>query len=411
MARRRPGLAAGLALTAALAWPVASGRPASGEGTPTPVPTADAPSSRGTATPPRPSLTGDRDGRRTGRRTTVTLAASGHLSRQSEPFASARAALPARFRVHESRRWVVLSDADHAWTERQMQRLERTAHQFERAMRRLGVRPKAIRHKLVCVLFSDREAYRRFAAAEDRVTDGWVAGYYAPSTDRVVFYHGESNPSVIEARGRLAEMRDETARLTAEIRGALASGDLERADALRAHERRWRSHLVRERARVDAFADEIAVATTVHEGVHQLAFHTGIQSPAVRHPLWLSEGLATSFETDDVNRSFGPDHDGGERRRSFDELLAEDRLLELEELVAIVDVAGADADHVHVVYSQTYAFFTWCFRHRRTELRRFLELVNDNRRPLTGPRAVELFERAFGDVEKIERAWLRAERA
>ena len=64
-----------------------------------------------------------------------------------------------------------------------------------------------------------------------------------------------------------------------------------------------------------------------------------------------------------------------------------------------------------MVYSQSYALVTWLARHRKTELRDYLMLtLKEPRGRPTAQRHLHLFEQAFGDVDRLEQAWLRHER-
>jgi hypothetical protein len=338
------------------------------------------------------------------------LCDSRRLTRQSEAFDAARSVLGASFRTYETRRYVVLSDADPVWTRTQSERLERTHHQFHRFARRIGLRPLPLQHKLVCVLFEDRADYQRFARAQDDVMDPWIAGYYAPVPDRVVFYHGKANPSVVAARVRLDEMADDVDSISRELADAMRGGRKGDAEALHEYRQRYQQHLRRERVRVDTFTEQVNIATTVHEAVHQLLFHTRVQSVGVHYPVWISEGLATTFETGTTSSAFGPDHEYEPRREAFDELLAKDGLLDLEAFVAWLRLPN-DEDVVHAAYHQSYALVTWMSRYRRNELRHYLEQI---RREMPGElseaRARSLFEGSFGSIAALERAWLRAER-
>jgi len=339
------------------------------------------------------------------------LAAKRPLPAASPAYEQARSHLPGRFRELQTRRFIVLSDADRQWTRLQAQRLERTHHQFQRFARRLGLEPLPLRHKLVCVLFADREDYQHFARTEDEVADPWIAGYYAPKHDRVVFYRGEANPSVVEARAKLREMRTEMDALAREADSATQEGHPDQAEVLRQQSRRYRDHLQRESERVDAFADQVSTSTTVHETTHQLLFHTRIQSPRIQYPIWISEGLATSFETDDTDGSFGPDHDYPTRRDAFSELLRSNDLIDLHGLVTLTRLAPTDEQAIHTVYQQSYALVTWMNRFRRSELRHYLELMlSEPPGPIGAERYREIFRDAFGDIDRLQRAWLTHER-
>ena len=291
---------------------------------------------------------------------------------ESEPYHLASKLLPDSFVEYEATRWVVLSDANAQWTRQQAALLQRAHHQFLRYTRRLGLQPKPIRHKLVCVLFENRDEYRKFAQAHDGVTAEWISGYYSPKHDRVVFYN------VATSSRRQVSSNHQRAEAT------LFPRDI---------------------------ADDRATGTTVHEAIHQLMFHTGVQTPHIEYPLWICEGLATAFETDDPDAAFGPDHEYAPRRDRFDLLLEADQLIELRKLVTYARMPDNSDETVQALYHQSYALVTWMSRFRRDELRAYLEsmLAEVPGRP-TPQRQLELFEQAFGDVDQLERRWLRHER-
>ncbi len=307
------------------------------------------------------------------------------LSHQSEAYRQARKHLPDSFHEYQTRRFIVLSDSKPRWSQDQAALLERTYHQFHRFTRRLGIRPRPVRHKLVCVLFQEYYDYRQFARANDGVTADWISGYYSPKHDRVVFYNIETNPEY-------AEVMDEV-----KAGAVLVRGGTERSGAA-----------ARSRLR-DEYA-KAAIATVVHEAVHQLAFHTRIQSPQIQNPLWLSEGLATAFETARARESFGPGRDYRLRKEQFRELLHDDKLIPLRKLVTYAQMPDNDDDTIAAVYHESYALVTWAARYRRTDLRKFMEALRSESpgRP-TPQRHLQLFEAAFGDVDRLERLWRRHE--
>lgn len=333
------------------------------------------------------------------------------LAVDSRAHRETRELLPALFRKYETRRFVILSDADPRWVRQQGTRLERVHHQFMRFARRMNIKTKPLRHKLVCVLFDDQDAYRRFADTNDRAGAEWIAGYYAPHADRVVFYNVLGDQSILEAYDTIDEMQREIRDLESEIHRARRGGHRQPAALLRDNLDRYKAHVERERDRIEQFASSLDVATTVHEVLHQLLFHTRVQTPRVEYPVWISEGLATSFETADINRTFGPDCEFGQRREAFDELLRAGKLIDLEKLIPITDVPDDDETVVRQIYHQSYAFVTWICRFQRKELQRYFTLMK--REPTgtpTADRHLEIFQTAFGDIDRIEQRWLRHER-
>ncbi|MCA9296556.1 MAG: hypothetical protein KC983_08560, partial [Phycisphaerales bacterium] len=85
------------------------------------------------------------------------------LSTDSDVYRATKALLPSSFYTYETRRFVVLSNSDRTWTQSQAERLEQTHHQFMRFCNRIGLKPLPLQHKLVCVLFDDRQDYQTFA--------------------------------------------------------------------------------------------------------------------------------------------------------------------------------------------------------------------------------------------------------
>lgn len=345
------------------------------------------------------------------RRALIELVGDRTPPRSSEAYRSARSILPDRFVEHETRRFLVLSDADSNWTQLQAERLERAHHQFMRFAGQTGLHPLPLRHKLVCVLFQHQNEYIAFAAEHDEVNARWISGYYAPRHDRVVFYNVESGSDVHHARHQLSEMEQNIASLRQQAAEARRAGDRHTAKKIDEHIGARERHLRQQQQRLDGHTTNAIIATTIHEAVHQLAFHTLIQHPHVHYPLWISEGLATAFETDRPSHAFGPGHHHAARRETFTEMLRENRLLSLRDLAGITSRDALNGQAVSTVYHQSYALVTWLHRFRRDELREYLRLMRSAPpRPLSHNEHIKRFEQAFGDIGRLERAWLRDER-
>jgi hypothetical protein len=333
------------------------------------------------------------------------------LSVESQPAAATRAALPPGFHAYQTAHYLILSDAGRVFAQRQGEHLERAHHQFARFCARLGLEPGPQRHKLVVAAFRDREAYRRFAQRHDGVADAALAGYYAPVHDRVVLYDVQSNPSVQQAQGKLNEMRLDLRSLEQRIRAAEATGLTDEVQSLRGMKRDYQEHLGRQEERVGRFMAQTATATVIHEAIHQLLFHSGIQRSDIEYPMWISEGLASAFETDTPAGSFGPDRDYQPRRSEFRRLLQQGALRPLEDLITVAQETHMDHDCMGVIYHQSYALVCWLVRERPEALRRYLELLRREGPAGAGPRRWRhAFVEAFGEVEAVEAEWLAAER-
>lgn len=332
------------------------------------------------------------------------------LAVDSEAFLATRKLLSSKFMLYETRRFIVLSDASPAWTRIQISRLERTHHQFMRFAKRLGLAPLPLRHKLVCVLFADHKAYLKFARTRDNASASWIAGYYAPAADRVVFYNVERSEGISTARRKLSDMQREIKQLRLDVTLYRQKGNRQQSAILRENVGKYQKHFEKETSRINQFASSLSAATTIHESIHQLFFHTGIQSPNIEYPMWISEGLATSFETGDIKLPFGPDREYDQRREEFFRMIQNQELISLSILAGTVDISDEDDDVVRRVYHQSYALVTWLCRFRKDGLRKYLRLMRaEHPGESTPQRHLQIFKNAFGDVTRLERTWIKHE--
>jgi hypothetical protein len=334
---------------------------------------------------------------------------AGELPVDSDALRRAEATLPERFVRHETARFVALSDGSTAWTREQLERFERAHHQFVRFLRWLGMPEPELRHKLVAVLFEDHADFVEYAARVDGVGDRWVKGYYTPGGDRLVGFDAESDPRAVEARARLAEQDRAITQASAQARARRSSTGRIDPAANVAIDRARSMQGLGEEDMVLAIRQQV-VSTMIHEAIHQLLFHTGVQNPSVTPPFWLAEGLATSFETDQPSAAFGPDFDFRPRREVFERLLMEDRLISLESFVVFEGLPDRRESTARVFYHQSSALLCYLYRQRPSELRRYLDRLAAEPPGRPGPaRQRTIFQECFGDIDSLERAWLRWE--
>lgn len=318
------------------------------------------------------------------------------------------AALGPEFRRTETAHFVVLSDADAAWTRARARLLEDARRQFYRAADRLGLDPLPHAHKLLCVLFADHERYLAFARAQDGLRADWVAGYYSPRANRVVFFDDRDSPEVRDALATLEgyQARADDARARADdARGA----DSRAADRLLASADALQSRIDAERARLHDAAAAISAAKTIHEAVHLLAFNAGVQTRHGEYPFWVSEGLAVAFEPDDPSRPFGPDRENPARAAEFRRLVETGRVMPVAELVVLRAVPDHDAPTADVMYTQSWALFSFLHRRDRAALGRYLVALRERlpREALSDQDHLDLFRRHFGDPRTLDALLVR----
>lgn len=304
------------------------------------------------------------------------------------------------FRRYETSHFVILSDCEPGWTRAKASVLERTRQEFYKFARRLGLPVIPHERKLLCVLINDYEQYRRFAREHDHLDASWIAGHYAIDANRIVFYNDMTGPAFSRA---LAELDRLDSQATQVASAADDAGTRNAALMMRQNASDARRQIDARRRDLADQASRFATAKTVHEAIHLLSFNTGLQVPSRTYPLWLSEGLASSFETDDPSRAFGPQFPSPAREETFRRLLREDRLVPWQDLIAMITPPAQDDERVEAVYAQSHVLFSYLARFERDRLASYLlRLASDTHEPPRTPeQQARLFVQIFGPLDRI----------
>ncbi len=310
------------------------------------------------------------------------------------------------FRRFESEHFVLLSDCSRDVAVAKLQVLERAHHQYFRAVDQLGFDAIPPRHKLLCVLFAEHEMYRAFASAHDGVDAGWVAGYYAGLSNRAVFYEDHSGPNFTAATGQLDDAEARVRELNEQSAKARRERRHDEAKFIAAQAEQLGQRIQSERDRLNNQARESSIAKTIHEAIHLLAFNTGLQSRGHQYPFWLTEGLATSFETDRPNAAFGPDRSFGVREEELARSFERGSDVPLRDLICSLHPPDDDDGATEAMYAQAWSMFMYLHRTDRRALADFFaDILDETPGKMTNERRAELFERRFGDIDRVERRW------
>ncbi|QDV72125.1 DUF1570 domain-containing protein [Botrimarina mediterranea] len=205
------------------------------------------------------------------------IAADDVLSASSDdaPFAPATADelgerlladLPAGFRLHPTKHYVIAYDTSREYAEWSSSLLEGLQKALVRYWKRAGIELEEPEFPLPIVIHSTAAAYNAASRAEG-VPAGAV-GYYHMTTNRVRMY---------------------------DITGAQQL----RAGGMRSGSRREITRML------SLPAAEPLVATIVHEATHQVCFNTGLMQRYADLPIWLVEGMAAYFEAPGAGTSRG----------------------------------------------------------------------------------------------------------
>lgn len=262
--------------------------------------------------------------------------------------------------------------------------LERTYRQFYVEFQRAGFKVVPAEDRLAWLVFDNPEQYRDFARRADGMDSPYLESYYSAKTNQVVLMYtsarlGRPWPEPPRNAGRIINV------LTPELAGM---------------DRQSPDDSEHETGRI------LDVRRTVHEAAHLLAFNSGLQKRGVMYPLWVSEGLATSFESDSVE-STGMARENLRRLRQLRRAHEDGRLVSLEAFVTLVRIPP-DPATANDLYAQAWGLFDFLFKNRRTELRNYMGALTQVG---AEPRGTEVmlreFTDAFGSLERLDASWLQ----
>ncbi len=316
--------------------------------------------------------------------------------------------LGSEFSRMETAHFVILADTDRDWTLGKANLLERTFRQFFRVTDRLDYPAHPPKEKLLCIFFRDHSMYRAFAREHDKVEAPWIAGYYAGLSNRVVFYDDRTSPGFTHAFGELDRYQRDAHDIRTQAKEAERSKDKDRAQFLAARAESLESQVQQERGRLASEASYAADAKTIHEATHLLAFNCGVQSRAHHYPFWITEGLATTFETDRPKASYGPDKETPERMREFLHFYDDGTLIDLEAFVSMAAPPDDSAETADIMYAQSYGLVAYLYRYERRALSAYLlSIAIDPKGSPSPKKRLERFRAHFGDPQALERRWLK----
>jgi hypothetical protein len=194
------------------------------------------------------------------------------------------ASLPAGFQLLRTRNYVVCFDTTREYAKWCAALFERLHDAFGNYWAKGGIDISGLERPLVVVIFADRKAYAAHAEADLGAAADRVVGYYNLMNNRVMTYDITGSDALAAVRGR------KPGQVGLEILTSPAASGM--------------------------------VATIVHEATHQLAFNRGLHRRLAAVPLWVSEGIATYFETPDLENARGWRAIGSVNRQRLDHFLA-----------------------------------------------------------------------------------------
>ena len=361
--------------------------------------TAPEPEAQASATPPQPAPQAEVNG--------ISLPVS---SSGEETVELARALLPDEFRQHKGASHLIFTDSDWESLAEIRGTLRKTWSEYRGFCRRMGVIVPRPDEKLVCIIFDEHEDFLTFA----KKTEGAHAilehanGYFSPRYDWIVFFEPLYHDSTLETQ----EILHQRQRELDEAQQRLDQSDLPPGQAQKTQNEidRLQGGIDHQFENMEQWARDVRTAVTIHEAIHQFTHVCHTWPGADAWPMWLHEGLATAFETNDSSAGFGPDRVDETRDLPFIECVKDNTLIPLREFISMQAYGDQTKATLSVMYPQTYGLMTWLYEYRTPQLAQYLKRLSAPPDESGVKDPLELFEEVFGNVEALEKRWHRIEK-
>ncbi len=281
------------------------------------------------------------------------------------------ATLPRGFEIHRTKHYLVCFNTTRDYAKWCAALFERLHDAFGNYWTKGGLDLSGSERPLVVVIFADRESYAASAAGDLGPAADRVVGYYNLLTNRVITYDITGSDALAAARGR------RPGHVGLDILASPAASSM--------------------------------VATIVHEATHQLAFNRGMHRRLAPVPLWVSEGIATYFETPDLENARGWGAIGSVNRPRLDHFLATYRPGVIESIIG-GDEAFRKAETALDAYAAAWALTHHLLQTRKRDFMAYQRTLGA-KAPLADDSAAQRrqeFQAAFGDPHDVEAAVFKA---
>jgi len=157
---------------------------------------------------------------------------------------------------------------------------------------------------------------------------------------------------------------------------------------------------------------ERQIATILHEACHQIAFNTGLQTRLGDYPLWVSEGIATFFESPDLRSAAGWAGAGKVNPYNLVQLRQYARLRPPDSLRSLLvqDDRFRQADSSTAAYAEGWGLTFYLLKRKPKDYVAYLRKLGERLPgdPSDPQRRLDDFQKAFGDdFEKLDKDFVR----
>ena len=283
--------------------------------------------------------------------------------------------LPEGFRVHRTANYIICFNTSPAFARWWGALAEKLYRSFYGYWKNRGLQLQPPEFPLVSIVFRSQADYLDFCRGELGSRSGQFIGHYSQQTNRVCTFD-------LTGIDRLLQQRHPVTTL---------------------------SHVSRLLAQPAA---ERTVATIIHESTHQLAYNSGLQIRYADNPGWVSEGIATYFESPDLANRRGWDGVGMINRFNlfhFHRSAQQQPGMRLTNLISS-DTAFQDPESVRRAYADSWALTYFLLKTRMPQYREYLRRLSEQA-PLVSSDPVQrqaLFRASFDTgLKELEDEWIR----
>lgn len=268
-----------------------------------------------------------------------------------------------------SERYVLCTNAAEPYARWCGALLERLATAFRAYWKQRGFATIDPPFPLVAVIFQRQVEFAEFATGDAGPDVATVPGYFSIPTNRIVL------------RDLTESSRGQPVRSAEEIEQRLGTA-------------------------------QYNVATMIHEATHQIAFNCGLHTRLADNPLWLTEGMATYFETPDLRSKSGWNTAGKVNRprlQRFKEFLSQRRAPDSLETLVKNDARMTNAETAEDAYAESWALTYFLIRKQAAAYVKYLTQIS-LKEPLelaTMDQRLAEFQAAFGDFGRLDADFLR----
>ena len=273
------------------------------------------------------------------------------------------------FVSYSTDRYALCTNASEPYAHWCLGLFERLATAFRTYWSKLGFKTSDATFPLVAIVFQRQSQFAEFATKDAGPDAATAPGYFSIPNNRIVLY------DLTQA------VKGQPVRNAAEIEKRLEAGLYN-------------------------------VATMVHEATHQIAFNCGLHTRLADNPLWMTEGMATYFETPDIRSKTGWNTVGKVNRprlKRFKEFLNQRRADDSIETLVRNDARLISADTAEDAYAESWALSYFLIRKQPASYVKYLTHISA-KEPLdllTPDQRLSEFQDVFGDLKPLNTDFIR----